>query len=74
VEKGVRGASRSTLYRWSRPDADRETTRGSPGLVVRLILPAGPGYFTEQRAVSSSSTATDPATSTSSTPRGRTIT
>jgi len=49
VEEDVRRASRLTLYRWSHPDADRETTRGSPGLVVRLIPSADLDDFTEQR-------------------------
>lgn len=49
VEEDVRRASRSTLYRWSHPDANRETTRGSPGLVVGLIPSAGLDDFTEQR-------------------------
>lgn len=50
MEEGVRGASRLAVHRWSRPDADRGITRGSPGLVVGLIPSAGPGDFTEQRA------------------------
>lgn len=57
---GLKGGFDRLGYRWSRPDANRETTRGLPGPFVGLISTADPGDFAEQRcyaALSSPSTA-----------------
>jgi len=76
-KEGLERELRSARYRWSRPDADRETTRGLPDPFVGLIPRQTPAISRSnvlRRSLISLDGATDPATSTSSTPRGRTIT
>lgn len=76
-KEGLERGLRSARYRWSRPDADRETTRGLPDPFVGLIPRQTPAISRSnvlRRSLISLDGATDPATSTSSTPRGRTIT